>query len=110
MTHKNGNGNGKIKDLTPHNLEADSAILGSLLIDQDALIDLGFLQPNDFYLERHGWIFQGIKALWSRKTPADLVTLCDHLAQQGRLDDIGGAAYLSQLISDTPTSIHAEYY
>jgi replicative DNA helicase len=111
MTHKNGNGNGKNKDLLqPHNLEAESALLGSILIDHDAIVDLSFLQSGDFFIERNAWIYQGLKELHEKRTPADLVTLCDLLQQQGRLDEIGGAAYLSGLISATPTSIHAEYY
>lgn len=106
MTYKNGNG----KDLQPHNQEAEQAILGSLLIDQGAIVDLPYLQPADFYLERNAWVFQGIKDLWDNQTPADLVTLSDLLEQRGQLGEIGGEAYLSQLINATPTSIHAEHY
>lgn len=113
MTYSNGhqNGNGKTKDnLLPHNLEAEQALLGSLLIDHGTITDLSFLGSADFYLDRHGWIFQGLKTLWDNQTPADLVTLCDYLEQQGQLSEIGGEAYLSQLINATPTSIHAEHY
>lgn len=111
MTHKNGNGNGKNKDLLqPHNLEAESAVLGSILIDHDTIVDLPFLQPGDFFIERNAWIYQGLKELHEKRTPADLVTLCDLLQRQGRLGEIGGAAYLSGLISATPTSIHVEFY
>lgn len=107
MTYKNG----KTKDdLQPHSPEAEQAILGSLLIDQGAIVNLPYLQPADFYLERNGWVFQGIKDLWDKQTPADLVTLSDLLEQRGQLGEIGGEAYLSQLINATPTSIHAEHY
>lgn len=110
MTHKNGHTNGTTIDLQPHNSEAEQAVLGSLLIDNEAIIDLTFLQAGDFYIERNAWVFQGLKELWDNQTPADLVTLRDYLERQGRLDEVGGDAYLSQLISATPTSINAEHY
>lgn len=109
MTYKNGHQNGN-DNLKPHNTEAEQALLGSLLIDQDALIDLPSLQPDDFYIERNGWVYEAIKHLVDNQTPADLVTICDLLERQGRLEEVGGAAYLSQLINATPTSIHAEHY
>lgn len=104
MTYKNGN------DLQPHNQEAEQAVLGSLLIDPDAIINLPFLQAGDFFIERNAWVFEGLKELWDNQTPPDLVMLRDYLYQQGHLDEIGGDAYLSELINATPTSIHAEYY
>lgn len=108
MTYRNGNG--KTDNLQPHNQEAEQALLGSLLIDHDSLLDLNFLQPADFFIERNGWVYEAIKTLYEKQTPADMVTLRDYLDRQGRLDEIGGDAYLSQLINATPTSIHAEYY
>jgi replicative DNA helicase len=105
--HHNGNGhsNGhKTKDnLQPHNPEAESAVLGSLLIDQDAILNLVSLRPDDFFIERNLWIYQGLKALHEKQIPADLVTLCDWLEGQGKLEEIGGAAYLMGLINATPT-------
>lgn len=107
--HINGNHN-PIDDLSPHNLEAESAALGSVLVDPDALLNLGFLQPADFFIERNGWIYEALRALYDKQIPPDLVTLCDALEQQGRLEEVGGLAYLAKLMDATPTAIHAEYY
>jgi replicative DNA helicase len=97
--------------LQPHNIEAEEAVLGSLLIDPDAIIHLStFLKPVDFYIERHAWVYEAINDLHERREPADLVTLSDELERRGQLGEIGGAAYLTSLINATPTSIHAEYY
>jgi replicative DNA helicase len=97
--------------LQPHNIEAEESILGSLLIDPDAVIRVStFLQPADFYVERHGWIYEAVLDLHERRQPADLVTLSDELTRRDQLDEIGGASYLTSLMNVTPTSIHAEFY
>ncbi len=97
--------------LQPHNIEAEEAVLGSLLIDPDAIIRIAtFLAPPDFYIERHGWIYEAIRDLHERREPADLVTLTDELERRGQLTQVGGSAYLTGLINATPTSIHVEYY
>jgi replicative DNA helicase len=97
--------------LQPHNIEAEEAVLGSLLIDTDAIIRVStFLQPTDFYVERHGWVYEAVLELHERRQPADLVTLSDELERRGQLDDVGGAAYLTTLMNVTPTSIHVEFY
>ncbi len=97
--------------LQPHNVEAEEAVLGSLLIDPDAILQVStFLDPDDFFVERHSWIYEAVRDLHERREPADLVTLTDELERRGQLRDIGGPAYLSGLINATPTSIHIEYY
>ncbi|MCB0214425.1 MAG: replicative DNA helicase, partial [Anaerolineae bacterium] len=97
--------------LQPHNIEAEEAILGSLLIDPDAILRIStFLSPGDFYVQRHGWVYESILDLHERRQPADLVTLSDELERRNQLADVGGSAYLTGLINATPTSIHVEYY
>ena len=97
--------------LQPHNIEAETAVLGALLIDPDAIIRVNtFLKPQDFFLQRNAWIYDGILALHSRREPTDLVTLTDELERQNHLADLGGPAYLTDLINATPTSIHVEFY
>ncbi len=97
--------------LQPHNVEAEEAVLGALLIDTDAIIRIAtFLQPADFYVERHSWIFEAIRDLHERREPADLVTLTDELERRAQLVEIGGPAYLTSLMNATPTSIHVEFY
>lgn len=114
MADYNGNGSSrssKADKLQPHNIEAEEAVLGALLIDPDAIIRVNTsLKADDFFLQRNGWIYEAILDLHSRREPADLVTLTDELDRRDRLADIGGPAYLTDLINATPTSIHVEYY
>ncbi len=107
----NGTSSAVPDKLQPHNVEAEEAVLGALLIDPDAVIQIStFLKPTDFYVQRHGWVFEAVLDLHERRQPADLVTLSDELARREQLEDIGGPAYLTSLINATPTSIHVEFY
>ncbi len=102
---------GPAERLPPQNVEAEQSVLGSLLIDREAMITgAPYLQAQDFYRESHGAIFEAILDLANRHEPADFVTLCDELSRRGRLEEVGGAAYLTSLISAVPTAVHVEYY
>jgi replicative DNA helicase len=97
--------------LVPHNIEAEEAVLGSLLIDPEALFRVSpFLKPEDFFIQKNGWIYQAILSLHERRAPIDFVTLCDDLERQERLEPIGGAAYVTHLINAVPSAIHIEAY
>ena len=74
------------RKLLPQNIEAEEAVLGSLLIDPDAIIRVAtFLRPEDFYVQRNGWIYAAIRDLHERREPADLVTLTDELERREQL-------------------------
>ena len=95
----------------PHSVEAEEAVLGSLLIDPEALFCVApFLRPEDLYIRKHAWIYEAILALHERREPVDFLTLCNELEAQGRLEEAGGTAYLTQLINAVPTALHAEAY
>ncbi|NPV06340.1 MAG: replicative DNA helicase [Anaerolineae bacterium] len=97
--------------LPPQNVEAEQSVLGSILIDPDAIIRVApFLRPDDFYREAHAIIYAAILALHERREPADFVTLSDELERRGQLDQVGGAAYLTTLLNSVPTAIHIEHY
>jgi replicative DNA helicase len=97
--------------LPPQNIEAEQSVLGSLLIDPDAIVKIAsFLRPEDFYRETHGMIYGAIVALHERRQPADLVTVVDELERREQIETVGGAAYLASLINSVPTSIHVEHY
>jgi len=97
--------------LPPQNVEAEQSVLGSLLIERDAIIRIApFLRAEDFYRESHAQIYQAILDLFERREPADFVTLCDALERQGTLEAVGGPAYITSLINAVPTSIHVEHY
>ncbi|KPL24995.1 MAG: replicative DNA helicase [Anaerolineae bacterium SM23_84] len=100
-----------IDRLPPQNIEAEQSVLGSLLIDHDAIIKIApFLLAEDFYREAHGEIYAAILDLHERREPADFVTVCDELERRGQLEAVGGAAYLTSLINSVPTAIHIEHY
>jgi replicative DNA helicase len=95
----------------PYDVSAEEAVLGSLLLDRDAIIKVApFLRPEDFYREAHGWIYASVLDLYARREPPDFVTLSSELERAGRLDGIGGTSYLAGLVNRTPTAVHIEYY
>ncbi len=97
--------------LPPQNVEAEQSVLGSLLIDPEAILKVTpFLRPEDFYRETHGFIYRAIIDLHERRQPADFVTLCDELERRAQLEQVGGASYLTSLINAVPTSVHVEHY
>ena len=97
--------------LLPHDMEAEEAVLGSILIDGECLTRLApLLKEGDFYRERNQICFDAAIALFQRDQAVDQVTLAGELQRTERLDLVGGMAYLSHLVSITPTSVHAEDY
>jgi replicative DNA helicase len=97
--------------LLPQNIDAEQAVLGSLLIDHVAMNRIAtFLQPADFYVREHVDIFEAMVDLYRDSQPADLVTLSDYLDRRGQLERIGGIPYLGQLAGAVPTSINVEHY
>jgi len=97
--------------LPPQNVEAEEAVLGSILIDRDAIVKVApFLKAEDFYREKNGWIYAAMLDLYDRHEPADFVTLCDEMERRGQLDEVGGREYLTALLNAVPTAVHAEFY
>jgi replicative DNA helicase len=95
----------------PHSREAEEAVLGSILINPEAYYDVApFLLADDFYIHRHQWIWQAFAHLHEQRSPIDFLTVTEELDQQGQLSEVGGPAYLTALINNVPTSLHAEAY
>ena len=104
-------GEGLRDSVPPHNLDAERATLGAVLLDSEALSTvLRYLRADDFYRAAHRKIFEGILALYERNEPVDLITLCEELSHSGDLEACGGSAQISQLTSAVPTSANVEYY
>ncbi len=96
---------------TPANVEAERAVLGSLLIDPDAIIKIAnFLRANDFFRERHQLLYNAMLALNEQNEPIDYITLVNILEERSQLDEVGGPAYITDLINGTPTSMHVDHY
>ncbi|MFC2020011.1 replicative DNA helicase [Chloroflexota bacterium] len=97
--------------LPPHDIDAEEAVIGSLLIDGTAIYKIAtLLQDIDFYSERNRWIYGACVALYQRGEAINQITVAQELARRDRLETCGGAAYLSHLISICPTSLDIEHY
>ena len=97
--------------LLPHDLEAEEAVVGSILIDGDSFLQVApLIKPDDFYREKNQICFAGCVALFQRDEAIDQVTLARELSRTNQLDAVGGMAYLSHLVSITPTSAHSSFY
>lgn len=97
--------------LPPHDLQAEEAVVGSLLLDPDALTKVApLLRPEDFYGGKTRAIYEACLALAGRGEAINQVTVANELGRTGRLEEIGGNGYLAFVIASTPTSVHAEYY
>jgi replicative DNA helicase len=95
----------------PHSTETEEAVLGSLLIDPEAILRVaGFLAPEHFYVVKHQWLYEAMQRLQERREPIDLLTVSQELNSTGRLDEIGGEAYIAQLTNAVPTALNVEAY
>lgn len=100
-----------IERLPPQNVEAEQAVLGSILLDNEAIYRvIELIAPEDFYRESHRKIYQAILDLNSRNEPADLVTLADYFKTHGGVDAVGGTAYLSGLVDGVATAANVGSY
>jgi replicative DNA helicase len=100
-----------IDKLAPQAVEAEQSVLGSILIDPEAILKVAeFLRPVDFYRAQHADIYESMLGLHGQREPIDLVTLGDELARRERLDAVGGPAYLANLMNAVPTAVHVEQY
>jgi replicative DNA helicase len=97
--------------IIPHAREAEEAVLGAVMINPEAYFEVAqFLRAEDFYIHRHQWIWDCFVRLTEQRTPIDFLTVSENLDQMGQLGEMGGPAYLTSLINNVPTSLHAEAY
>jgi len=95
----------------PHSQEAETSIIGAILIDKDAIIAVAeFLRPEHFYNENHGAIFKAVLDLYEERSPIDIVTVGDKLKKNRALSKVGGSAFLVELANSVPTASNAEKY
>ncbi len=97
--------------LPPQNKEAEVCLLGSLMIDVNAIIRVAdFLLVEDFYYPEHQKIYRAMLELFQRSTPIDVISVADALKEKNQLDDVGGQAYISELVSSVPTASNMTNY
>ncbi|MDQ2713291.1 MAG: replicative DNA helicase [Chloroflexota bacterium] len=100
-----------MEKLLPQNIEAECGVLGSIIIDPEAIVQVAdFLLAEDFYRDAHRSIYEIILQLYERHEPADFITICDELERLNKLENVGGASYITSLINQVPTSGNVEYY
>lgn len=99
--------------LPPYSMEAEKGVLGSILIDSARVLELcsdNKISADSFHIPAHRHLFEQLQEMKQTGKAVDLLTVGEYLKQNGRLDSIGGYAFLEKLIDETPTSAHAEYY
>jgi len=100
-----------VEKLLPQNIEAECGVLGSIIIDPEAIVQVSdFLRADDFYRDAHRTIYEVILQLYEEHEPADFITICDELERRNKLEEVGGASYITSLINQVPTSGNVEFY
>jgi replicative DNA helicase len=107
----NRSGDGRSGQEMPHDRQAEEALLGSVLVNPEVYYDVAnTLSIDDFFIHRNRWIWEAFTALHEQRLPVDILTVSEELERQSRLDEAGGPAYLTALINNVPSSLHAEAY
>src|SRR3989344_8995804 len=97
--------------LPPQSIEAEKSLLGSLLLDKNALIKVvDFLQIRDFYKKNHQDIYETALELFEKGEPIDILSVSTRLKELEKLDSVGGSGYLTELVNSVPTSSHILNY
>lgn len=96
--------------VAPNSTESEQAVLGSVLINPDCLLELSFLEASDFFMVRNGWIWSAMQAINARYEAIDNLTVVQELRARGQLDEVGGSAYITGLSSIPDDYYHAETY
>lgn len=100
-----------LKKLPPQNIEAETFVLGSLLIDQNVIVRIAdIITPEDFYKDNHGLIFASMRELYSRREPIDILSLTSKLEEKGQLETVGGRTYIAGLANAVGTTSNVAYY
>jgi len=97
--------------LSPHSVYSEEAVLGSILIYPDALLEIAaFLRTDDFFILKHGMVWDAMLIIQERGEAIDDLTLIEELRARNQLEGIGGEAFITHLLNSTPTHVHAETY
>ena len=97
--------------MLPHSIESEQCVLGCVLIDQDACINIvGDLKEDDFYIEAHKIIFSNMRDVYNCNQPVDFVSLCDQLEKHDLLEAVGGIDYITTLTNIVPSASNYKHY
>lgn len=97
--------------LPPHDIEAEEAVIASILVDSEAIYRVApILKAEDFFRAKNGWAYEACLSLFERNDSINQVTLGHELARRDRLEEMGGLAYLSRLVTELATPVGVEHY
>lgn len=100
-----------LEKIPPHNLEAEQAVLGAMMIDKEAIYAaMENLVPEDFYKEAHQIIYSVLQTLEAKGEPVDMIVLTEELRRQNNLERIGGIGYIATLANTVPTAANIRHY
>ncbi len=100
-----------LEGLPPHDIEAEEAVLGAILVDPEAIFRVTpIIKSADFFREKNGWIYEACVDLWNRDEAINQITVAHELARKDRLEEAGGQVYLTDIIRTLPTSVGVEFY
>jgi len=99
------------EQLPPHDIQAEESVVASLMVDTEAIFKVApILRPRDFFRETNGWTYDACLALWERNETINQVTVAHELDRRGRLEEVGGLSFLSELVLNLPTAVGVEHY
>lgn len=105
------NEKGELGRIPPHNIEAEKSVLGSMLLDKEAItISAETIKTDDFYLDTHKEIYSSIINIFAKDKPVDIITLSEELKKRGTLELIGGIEYIGELSNEVTTTANIKYY
>ena len=100
-----------LERIPPQSLDAEQAVIGAMLLEKSAIVRaIDLVVPEDFYRESHRMVFQVLTDMYARKTPADLIMVCEELKRREQLDAIGGTLFLTTAMSQVPTAAGIDHY
>ena len=95
----------------PHNIEAEQSVLGSLMLDKEAIIKMADLvSVGDFYKDAHNTIYESMLELYEKREPLDVLSISNKLEEKGMLEKVGGSSYLASLVNTVPSASHIVHY
>lgn len=100
-----------LEKIPPQNIETEQSVLGSLLIDKDAIVKVAdLIRPDDFYKDTHRMIYEAMLEIYEKREPVDILSLCNKLEEKNQLALVGGRSYLADLANKVPTASNVAYY
>lgn len=101
----------ELKNIPPHNKEAEQSVLGAVLVDPESIIKVAdFIKPEDFYFGQHSTIFESMLEIFYKNQPIDILTLTSQLKDRSQLEKIGDVSYITELATIVPTASHIFQY